>query len=109
VTSLRTAELNAVSGALGMSASDLQAQLRSGKTISDLEQQKGVSDTAVRTAAHDAAKQVLDPAVKNGTVTQTQEDAILQRISSGPGLFGPGFRGGFGHRLGQPPPRTPTP
>src|SRR3984893_14688310 len=63
-TSLRTAELNAISGALGMSASDLQTQLRAGKTIADLEQSKGVSDATVRGAAHDAAKQVLDPAVK---------------------------------------------
>jgi AraC-like DNA-binding protein len=94
--SLRTAEVNAVAGALGMSASDLQTQLRSGKTIADLEQQKGVSDAAVRAAAHDAATTVLDPAVKNGTITQSQEDAILQRITSGPGIFGAGPRRGFG-------------
>jgi len=98
-TSLRTAELNAVAGALGMSASDLQTQLRSGKTIADLEQSKGVTDTAVRTAAHDAAKKVLDPAVKDGTITQSQEDKILQRITSGPPPFG--------RRLGHPPTATP--
>ena len=102
---LRTAELNAVAGALGMSPSDFQAQLRSGKTLADLEQSKGVSDTAVRAAAHDAAKKVLDPAVKDGTITQTQEDTILQRITSGPEPFGHGPRGGG--RPGHPP--TPTP
>ena len=42
--SLRTAELNAVAGALGTSPSDLQTQLRSGKTIADLEQSKGVTE-----------------------------------------------------------------
>ena len=98
-TSLRTSELNAVAGALGMSPSDLQTQLRSGKTIADLEQSKGVTDTAVRTAAHDAAKKVLDPAVKDGTITQSQEDKILQRITSGPPPFG--------RRPGHPPTATP--
>jgi polyhydroxyalkanoate synthesis regulator phasin len=109
IGSLRTAELNAVAGALGMSVSDLQTQLRSGKTLADLEQSKGVSDAAVRSAAHDAAKKVLDPAVKAGTITQSQEDAILQRITSGPGLLGPGPRGGFGRRFDHPPTATPTP
>src|SRR2546430_15132121 len=107
LNSARTAELNAVAGALGMSTSDLQAQLRSGKTLADLEQSKGVSDTAVRAAAHDAAKKGLDPAVKNGTITQAQEDAMLQRITSGPEPFGPGPHAGFGRRPGHPP--TPTP
>ena len=108
LSSLRTAEVNAVAGALGMSAADLQSQLRSGKTLADLEQQKGVSDAAVRAAAHDAAKKVLDPAVKSGTITQAQEDAVLQRISSGRApVLGLGPRGGFGHRSPHPP--TPTP
>ena len=101
--------MNAVAGALGMSVSDLQTQLKSGKTLADLEQSKGVSDSAVRSAAHDAAKKVLDPALKAGTITQAQEDAILQRITSGPGVFGPGPRGGFGRRFGHPPAPTPTP
>jgi len=35
---LRTAELNAAAGALHVSAADLQSQLRSGKTLRDLEQ-----------------------------------------------------------------------
>ena len=109
IGTLRTAEVNAVAGALGMSVSDLQAQLKSGKTLADLEQSKGVSDSAVRSAAHDAAKKVLDPALKAGTITQAQEDAILQRITSGPGVFGPGPRGGFGRRFGHPPAPTPTP
>jgi hypothetical protein len=108
VASLRTAELNAISGALGMSASDLQTQLRAGKTIADLEQSKGVSDATVRSAARDAAKQVLDPAVKNGTITQSQEDTILQRIASGPEPLGLGHRG-FGGRRGPHPSPTPTP
>jgi hypothetical protein len=108
ITSLRTVELNAVAGALGMSASDLETQLRAGKTIADLEQSKGVSDATVRTAAHDAAKTTLDPAVKNGTITQSQEDTILQRIASGPEPLGLGHRG-LGGRRGPHASPTPTP
>jgi polyhydroxyalkanoate synthesis regulator phasin len=107
-SSLRTAEVNAAAGALGMSPSDLQTQLRSGKSLADLEQSKGVSDSTVRSAMHDAAQKVLDQAVADGQITQSQEDAILQRISTGKGLGpgGPGFRG---HRLGQVPGVPPSP
>lgn len=90
--SLHTAELNAVAGALHMTTSDLQTQLRSGKTLSDLEQAKGVSDGAVRSAEHNAAKTVLDGAVKAGTITQGQEDAILSRIDQGSPWRGFGTR-----------------
>lgn len=100
--SLRDAELNAVAGALHMTPSDLTTQLRSGKTLGQLEQAHGVSDGAVRSAAHSAAKQVLDGAVKAGTITQAQEDAVLSRIDQGQ-LF---FRG-FKHR--EQPEQSPQP
>jgi AraC-like DNA-binding protein len=104
---LRTAEINAVAGALKMSASDLQTQLRSGKTLSDLETQQKVSDSTVQAAVHNAAKGVLDKAVKAGTITQQQEDEILSHMGSMP------FKFGFGHRGFQGPgapgaPAAPT-
>jgi ribosomal protein S13 len=99
---LRTAELNAVAGALHMTPADLQSQLRSGKTLSDLEQAKGVSDSAVRSADHNAAKTVLDAAVKAGTITQSQENAILSRIDQGSPFRGFGSHEG----PGQSPPPT---
>lgn len=91
---LRTAELNAVASALHMSTTDLQNALRSGKTLSQLESQQGVSDSAVKSAAKNAAKGVLDNAVKAGTITQAQADAILSGVgSNGLGLGHKGFRG----------------
>lgn len=81
--SLREAELNAVAGALHLTPSQLQTELQSGKTLSQIEQAQGVSDSAVRSAARSAAKSVLDSAVKAGTITQAQEDAILSRIDQG--------------------------
>ena len=98
---LKTAELNAVASALHMSTSDLQNALRSGKTLSQLETQQGVSDSAVKTAVKNAAKGVLDKAVKAGTITQAQENAILSKIDAG------GF--GFGHkRFHSEQPESPS-
>jgi polyhydroxyalkanoate synthesis regulator phasin len=81
--SLTTAELNAAAAALHMSTADLQSALKSGKSLSDLETQQKVSDSAVKSAMTNAAKGVLDNAVKAGTITQAQADAILSRVGSG--------------------------
>src|SRR5438128_2242559 len=88
---VRTAELDAVAKALSMSTADLKSQLRAGKSLSDLETAKGVNDATLRAAARQAAKGVLDPAVKAGTITQTQEDRVLQSIDAGR-FFGVPFR-----------------
>ncbi|HVS05646.1 MAG TPA: hypothetical protein VHK65_05705 [Candidatus Dormibacteraeota bacterium] len=87
MNSLMTAELNAAASALHMSPTDLQNALRSGKSLSALEAQQKVSDSAVKAAMKNAAKGVLDNAVKAGTLTQPQADAILSKVGSGlPGL-----------------------
>jgi len=89
MNSLMTAELNAAASALHMSPTDLQNALRSGKSLSALETQQKVSDSAVKAAMKNAAKGVLDNAVKAGTLTQPQADAILSKVGSGlPGLKG---------------------
>jgi polyhydroxyalkanoate synthesis regulator phasin len=80
---LTTAQLNAAASALHMSTADLQSALRSGKSLSALETQQKVTDSAVKTAMKNAAKGVLDKAVKAGTITQAQADAILSRAPSG--------------------------
>jgi polyhydroxyalkanoate synthesis regulator phasin len=79
---LKTAELNAAASALHLSTADLQSALRSGKTLSDLETQQKVSDSDVKAAMKNAAKGVLDNAVKAGTITQAQADALLSRVGS---------------------------
>jgi polyhydroxyalkanoate synthesis regulator phasin len=80
---LMTAELSAAASALHMSPADLQNALRSGKSLADLETQQNVSDSAVKAAMKSAAKGVLDKAVKAGTITQAQADAILSRVGTG--------------------------
>lgn len=109
---LTTAELNAAASALHMSTADFQSALRSGKSLSDLETQQKVSDSAVKAAMKSAAKGVLDKAVKAGTITQAQADAILSRVGSGLNFKS-------GHKFGRPqapggqsspaPPQSPTP
>jgi hypothetical protein len=103
---LRTAELNAVAGALKLSASSLESQLQSGKSLSQIESAQGVSDGTVRSAAYNAAKGVLDKAVSAGTITTQQEQMLLNGIQNGRGLF---FGGRGWHHFGPPPAGTNPP
>ena len=80
---LMMAELSAAASALHMSTADFQNALRSGKSLADLETQQKVSDSTVQAAMKNAAKGVLDKAVKAGTITQAQADAILSRVGTG--------------------------
>jgi hypothetical protein len=105
---LASAELSAAASALHMSTSDLQSALRSGKRLSDLEAQQKVSDSAVRSAVKNAAKGVLDKAVKAGTITQAQADEILSRIESGKFGLGQGPRKSGAPRQSPKPGATPA-
>ncbi len=101
---LRDAETNAIARALSINPDELRSQLRSGKSLKDLEQAKGVSEDTVRKAVRDAAKQVLDKAVKDGRITPDQQNRILQRLDSGRLPFDRKF--GFPHRDFRVPPPT---
>ncbi len=85
------AELKALANVLGLSPEELRDTLRSGKTIRELAAAKGVTQDQIRGALREAAKGVLDQAVKDGKITQAQEDRILKAIESGRFRF-------FGHR-----------
>jgi hypothetical protein len=109
---LTTAELDAVAKTLKLSPSALKSELRSGKKLSDLESAAGVSEATVRAAALNAARGVLDAAVKAKTITQAQEDSYLQRLQSSRKGFPLGGRfGGHGGFRGSPPAAeaSPTP
>jgi uncharacterized protein (UPF0254 family) len=107
--SLTTAELNAAASALHMSTADLQSALKSGKSLSDLETQQKVSDSAVKAAMTKAAKGVLDNAVKAGTITQAQADAILSRAGSGLKSRSHNQDNESGEAPGSQAPTTPAP
>jgi len=106
---LKTAELNAAASALHMSAADLKSALKSGKSLSAIETQQKVTDSAVKTAMKNAAKGVLDNAVKAGTITQAQADSILSRLGSGLKFRGHEQENESGETPGGEAPTTPAP
>jgi hypothetical protein len=62
---------DAIAGALGMKPEDLAAQLKAGKSLSELAQGK---EQAVKDAVLKVVKDRLDQAVKAGKLTQAQAD-----------------------------------
>ena len=107
----------AVAQKLGMTTDELTKALQSGQTIDQIAQSKGVSLDDLKKVATDAMKTELDALVKQGTITQQQEDKMLSGMQNMPlpGFgFGFGPRGGHGFgpgqnlpRNGQPKPATP--
>ena len=110
----------AIADALGISSQDLWTAQASGKSIATLAQEQNVNLGTVVDAALAAHSAQLEAAVKAGTLTQAQADAMTAfmktRIESafsattglGPRGFGPmGGRGmmgpGFGPRWQQQP------
>ena len=99
-----TAELDAAAKALGMTSADLKTALQT-KTLLALAQEKSVDVTKLRTAIADAEKAAIDQAVKDGTLSQTQADALKANIKPENidllhGLPGASPNGGPGERGG---------
>ena len=70
--------------ALGMSESDLQSQLRSGKSLKDIAASKNMDEAAFRTAFIAAVKSDLDQQVASGKMTSAQEQAALAKLQTAP-------------------------
>ena len=114
-----TAEYDAIAKALNLTPTQLFDQLHGGKTLSQIAQAQGVDLTTVQTAAKaaetQAAKDRINQAVKDGTMSQDQANWLLQGIDKGyiGGGKGFGFDFGFGRgRRGGPgrpaPQATPS-
>ena len=101
----------AVASKLGISVDQLKSDLKSGQTLAQIAQSKNVSVADLKTAIVNTVKPTLDQAVKNGKLTQAQEDKVIQRIQNadftkkGLGL------GQHAHKglKGSNPAATPTP
>lgn len=78
------ASLGEYAKALGISQSELQQDLQSGKTVKDVAASEGMDESAFRSKLAGVVKADLDQRVKNGDLTQNQENAVLQQIQSGP-------------------------
>ncbi len=91
----------AVAAKLGLTSAQLTTDFQNGQTIATLAASKNVALADIKTTIINTVKPDLDAAVKAGTLTQAQEDSIIQNIQNdtfthpGLGIDGPG-RGGFG-------------
>jgi len=98
--------LDAAAKALGLSATDLQSEMQGGKSIADVAKAHNVDVQKVIDALVADAKSNLDQQVKDGKITQAQEDTrvstLTDRITKMVNNTMPAGRG-FGHRgMGGP-------
>lgn len=77
-----SAGLDAAAAALGMSRTDLVAELRDGKTLAEVAAARGVDARKVRDAVIAAYKKQLDQAVANEDLTRKQADRLLERLQN---------------------------
>jgi hypothetical protein len=97
----------AVAAKLGLTSAQLTADFQNGQTLADLAKSQNVALADIKTIIINTVKPDLDAAVKAGTLTQAQEDSIIQRIQNdsfthpGLGIDGPG-RGHGGPGFGGP-------
>ena len=86
--------LESAAKALNLSIVQLDAQLRSGQTLTSLATTQKVSLETVKTAVITNLKTQLDTSVKAGTITQTTADQILARAQTEANFGLMGGRGG---------------
>jgi uncharacterized protein (DUF2267 family) len=81
VAKLRGALIEESAGAIGISADELRAELKAGKSIADVAAEHGVSLDDVKAQIIAAAEAKLQQAVENGRIDQAKADEALQRLS----------------------------
>jgi hypothetical protein len=113
-------ELAAAAQALGMTTTDLSAELKGGKTLSAIATEKNVNlqtvQQAIQIARNAQLTTQINQAVAAGKMTQAKATWLLQGLNAGyldgPGFFGLGFGGSGGSHTGgwqgRPTPQ-PTP
>jgi hypothetical protein len=79
---LRGSVLNAAANYLGLSPSDLLAQLRQGKSLAQVAQAQGKDVNGLTQAIVAGEKARLDQLVASGRLTADQEAKILQRLQA---------------------------
>ena len=95
--------LSAAATYLGVTETALATELKSGKSLAQVAQEKGKDVNGLVTALVKAEKADLDQVVKNGMLTQAQEDGIVSALQAKltalvnntfPGRLAFGFRAG---------------
>lgn len=78
----RKAAIAAEAQVLGVTAKQLNADFKSGKTVQQLAAAKGLSQAQFQTQYQAALKTQLDQVVTSGTLTQAQEDQAIKRLTA---------------------------
>ncbi len=112
----------ALADKLGMSKSDVESALLSGKSMHQIALDKGIKEADVTSLLSDVHKTAFAKAVKDGILTQTQADSMLQSLTAngfnfaegrmhnggGRGQRGGGMGGGMMNGWNQQPAATAT-
>jgi hypothetical protein len=97
------ATFDAAAEAVGLTPEELFAELRAGRTLTDLAEEKGVDLQAVTdammAAKQEAMRQAIEQAVQDGQISRERADWMLKGLEEG-WMPGRGFRGGHGCRPG---------
>lgn len=72
--------LDALAQALGMSADELKAELKQGKKIADIAQEKGITMEQLRQKVLEAKIQIIQQAAKDGKITQDRADKMIKKL-----------------------------
>jgi hypothetical protein len=93
--------LDVVATYLGLRASELRTELRSGKTLAQIAIAHGKTAEGLVQALYDAKKKTLDAGVSAGRLTQSEEDSLLAGLKQRITAFVNGrFPRPFGERRG---------
>lgn len=74
--------LDVLAEALGMSTDELKAQLRQGKKIADLAQEKGLTVEQLRQKLLEAKIQAIQQAVKEGKISPEKADQLIEKMQN---------------------------
>ncbi|MBC8079395.1 MAG: SHOCT domain-containing protein, partial [Gorillibacterium sp.] len=93
-----------IASLLGLTVDELNAQLKAGKSLATIAEEKKVTVQSIITLGEKVITAALDKQLADGTLTQTQYDAMKVKIASCVTAIvndmhmgkGPGMRGGFG-------------
>ncbi|MCL6635506.1 MAG: YckD family protein [Peptococcaceae bacterium] len=83
--------LDGAAQVLGMTVDELKAELKSGKKMPQILEEKGISAADFAARMLELKKEALAKAVADGKMTQEQADQILKRMEEGKKFPGPGW------------------
>jgi len=95
------APFETLSGILGLTTDEIKAELKDGRTITEIAAEQGLSEKQLQEALYAAMAEKLAEKVAEGSLTQEQADKMLERIKEGK-LFGSPSPDDEGGRRGGP-------